>query len=70
MFPQQRRFHRVPRQGPGALGCLGRRTLSRIFWANGETQRSWSADYTAAHKFRDITLAQDVDHVLLPWRTL
>lgn len=44
-FPQQRTFRRAVRQGLGSLVCLGRRCLSRIIWANGDEQKSWSADY-------------------------
>lgn len=44
-FPQQRSFQRAARQALGLLVCLGRRTLSRILWTNGDEQRSWSADY-------------------------
>jgi len=29
----------------GALVCLGRRTLTRIIWANGGEQRNWSSEY-------------------------
>lgn len=44
-FPQQRTFRRAVRQGLGSLVCLGRRCLSRIIWANGDEQKSWSAEY-------------------------
>lgn len=44
-FPQQRTFHRAVRQALGALTCLGRRCLSRIIWAQGGHERSWSAEY-------------------------
>jgi len=45
VFPQQRTFHRGVRQALGSLVCLGRRCLTRIIWANGGQQRSWSAEY-------------------------
>ena len=45
VFPQQRTSVRATRQGLGALVCLGRRTLTRIIWANGREQRNWSAEY-------------------------
>jgi hypothetical protein len=45
VFPQQRTADRAIRQGLGALVCLGRRTLTRIIWANGGEQRNWSSEY-------------------------
>jgi hypothetical protein len=45
VFPQQRTTNRAIRQGLGALVCLGRRTLTRIIWANGGEQRNWSSEY-------------------------
>ena len=45
VFPQQRTTDRAIRQGLGALVCLGRRTLTRIIWANGGEQRNWSSEY-------------------------
>jgi hypothetical protein len=45
VFPQQRTTVRATRQGLGALVCVGRRTLTRIIWANGREQRNWSAEY-------------------------
>jgi hypothetical protein len=45
VFPQQRTFHRGVRQALGSLVCLGRRCLTRIIWANGGQNRSWSAEY-------------------------
>jgi len=44
-FPQQRTANRAIRQAIGSLICLGRRTLSRIIWTNGDQHKSWSADY-------------------------
>lgn len=44
VFPQQRTTARAIRQGLGALVCLGRRTLTRIIWANGGEQRNWSSE--------------------------
>ena len=45
VFPQNRTAVHARRQGLGALVCLGRRTLTRIIWANGGEQRNWSAEY-------------------------
>jgi len=45
VFPQRRTYRRAVRQALGSLICLGRRCLSRIIWANGGQQRSWSAEY-------------------------
>ena len=45
VFPQSRTFQRAVRQALGSLVCLGRRCLSRIIWANGGQNRSWSAEY-------------------------
>lgn len=45
VFPRQRSFRRALRQGLGGLVCLGRRTLTRIIWTNGDQQRSWAAEY-------------------------
>jgi len=45
VFPQHRTAVRAMRQGLGTLVCLGRRTLTRIIWANGGEQRNWSAEY-------------------------
>ena len=45
VFPQRRTFQRGVRQALGSLVCLGRRCLTRIIWANGGQNRSWSAEY-------------------------
>jgi DDE superfamily endonuclease len=45
VFCQQRLLARAQRQALGALLVLGRATLSRILWANGREQHSWSAEY-------------------------
>ena len=45
VFPRHRTALRAVRQGLGALACVGRRTLTRIIWANGGEQRGWSAEY-------------------------
>ncbi len=45
VFPQQRTSVRALRQSLGSLVCLGRRTLSRIIWTNGDQNRSWGAEY-------------------------
>jgi hypothetical protein len=45
IFAQTRTFRRAARQALGGLVCLGRRTLSRIIWTNGDQHRSWGAEY-------------------------
>jgi len=45
VFPQQRSSLRAMRQALGSLVCLGRRTLTRIIWTNGDEDRSWGAEY-------------------------
>ncbi len=45
VFPQPRTSVRAVRQALGSLVCLGRRTLSRIIWTNGDQNRSWGAEY-------------------------
>ena len=45
VFPRARTTRRAVRQALGSLVCLGRRCLSRIIWANGRQDRSWSAEY-------------------------
>lgn len=45
VFAQRRSCLRAIRQAIGGLLCLGRRTLTRIIWTNGDEQRPWSADY-------------------------
>jgi hypothetical protein len=45
VFPQARTYRRAVRQALGALCCVGRRCLSRIIWAVGRQDRSWSAEY-------------------------
>lgn len=45
LFPQKRSAVRAIRQALGSLVCLGRRTLSRIIWTNGDQHRSWGAEY-------------------------
>jgi len=45
VFPQNRSYLRALRQALAGLVCLGRRTLSRLIWTNGDQQRSWSAEY-------------------------
>jgi hypothetical protein len=44
-FPQSRTHLRAVRLALGGLICLGRRTLSRIIWSNGDEQKDWRADY-------------------------
>jgi hypothetical protein len=45
VFPQARTYRRAVRQAVGSLCCVGRRCLTRIIWAMGHEQRSWSAEY-------------------------
>jgi hypothetical protein len=45
VFPQERTADRARRQGLGSLIAVGRRTLTRIIWANGGEQESWAAEY-------------------------
>ncbi len=45
VFHQHRTFVRALRQALGSLICLGRRTISRIIWSNGEQHQSWGAEY-------------------------
>lgn len=45
VFPQGRTYRRAVRQALGSLCCVGRRCLSRILWAMGRQDRSWSAEY-------------------------
>ncbi len=45
VFPQERSSQRAIRQALGSLVCVGRRTLTRIIWANGGQNRSWRAEY-------------------------
>jgi len=45
VFPQRRTYRRAVRQAVGSLVCLGRRCLTRIIWASGGQDRSWSAEY-------------------------
>lgn len=45
VFPQQRTYRRAVRQALGSLVCLGRRCVSRLIWAVGRQDRSWSGEY-------------------------
>jgi hypothetical protein len=45
VFPQGRTYRRAVRQALGSLCCVGRHCLSRILWAMGRQDRSWSAEY-------------------------
>jgi len=45
VFRQQRTWVRATRQALGGLLVLGRATLSRILWTNGQEQKAWSGDY-------------------------
>lgn len=44
-FPQARTAKRAVGQALGSLICLGRRTISRIIWTNGNEKKSWSGEY-------------------------
>jgi len=44
-FPQLRSWRLAARHALGSLVCLGRRSLSRILWTNGDEQQSWSKHY-------------------------
>lgn len=45
LFPQRRSYLHAVRQAIGTLLCLGRHTISRIIWANGDQHRPWQATY-------------------------
>ena len=45
VFAQKRTFVRAARQALGSLLVLGRATVSRILWASGREQKSWSGEY-------------------------
>lgn len=45
VFPQRRTAKRAIRQTLVSLICFGRRTITRIIWASGNEQKSWSAEY-------------------------
>ena len=45
VFPQQRSFRRALRQALGGLVCLGRRTITRIIWTNGDQNGKWAPEY-------------------------
>ena len=45
VFPQARTTKRAIRQALVSLICLGRRTLTRIIWASGNEDKSWSGEY-------------------------
>ena len=45
VFPQKRTWTRAVRQALGTLACLGRRTLTRIIWAEGRQDQNWSGEY-------------------------
>jgi hypothetical protein len=45
VFPQKRTWGRAVRQALGTLTCLGRRTLTRVIWAQGRQQQNWSGEY-------------------------
>lgn len=46
VFPQRRTANRAMRQALVSLICMGRRTLTRIIWASGNENKSWSAEYS------------------------
>lgn len=45
VFPQARTTKRAIRQALLSLICLGKRTLTRIIWAAGNEDKSWSPEY-------------------------
>jgi hypothetical protein len=45
VFPQKRTWARAVRQALGTLTCVGRRTLTRVIWAQGRQHLNWSAEY-------------------------
>lgn len=45
VFAQSRTTKRAIRQALVSLICLGRRTITRIIWACGNEDKSWSAEY-------------------------
>lgn len=45
VFAQDRTCRRAIAQALGTLTALGRRTLSRVIWAQGHQHQDWSADY-------------------------
>ncbi len=45
VFPQKRTLIRAVRQALGTLACLGRRTLTRVIWAEGRQHLNWSGEY-------------------------
>ena len=50
VFRQKRTWVRAARQALGSLLVLGRATVSRILWASGREQTSWSGeDHRSSH---------------------
>ena len=45
VFVQKRTWVRGVRQALAGLACLGRRTLTRIIWAQGRQHLNWSGEY-------------------------
>lgn len=44
-FAQNRSYLRAVAQALGTLTAIGRRTISRVIWAQGHQDREWSAEY-------------------------
>jgi len=68
-FPRQRSYRRAVAQALGSLTAFGRRTLSRVIWAQGHEQEDWSADYKlhARSSWRAADLFQPILARALPW---
>jgi DDE superfamily endonuclease len=68
-FPRQRSYRRAVAQALGTLTAFGRRTLSRVIWAQGHEQEDWSADYKlhARASWRAADLFQPILRRALPW---
>jgi len=45
VFPRKGTWIRAVRQALGTLTCLGRRTLTRVIWAQGRQDQNWSGEY-------------------------
>jgi len=69
VFPQQRSFRRALRQALGGLVCLGRRTITRIIWTNGDQKRKWAPEYLLHSRCRwdPQKLFEPVLRGALPW---
>ena len=65
-----RSHRRAQHQALGSLVCLGRRTLWRIIWTNGGSQRSWSVEYFLRSRceWQPQRLFQPIVESALAWR--